>query len=157
MKCRGIYVQSTTMLAGPLHTMARLVLKTWQELLQDVHCVAQINIKLHVQNRPWRINIRTEQIWRVYKAQKKAAVLGRSLWCLCLAVLLTGCALLLFSTTGGRKAAFYSYSIKLRAGYLHLAGGDVFGGKKSSAIQQHMYSLTKLHFSSPSYLPLLFR
>lgn len=157
MKCRGIYVQSTTMLAGPLHTMARLVLKTWQQLLQDVHCVAQINIKLHVQNRPWRINIRTEQIWRVYKAQKKAAVLVRSLWCLCLAVLLTGCALLLFSTTGGRKAAFYSYSIKLRAGYLHLAGGDVFGGKKSSAIQQHMYSLTKLHFSSPSYLPLLFR
>lgn len=54
---------------------------------------------------------------------QKAAVLVNSLWCRCLAVLFTGCALVLYQR---RKAAFCGYSIKRCAGKLCCAGRDDF-------------------------------
>lgn len=88
--------------------MAQLTLRTWQQqLLQDVHSVAQINVKLRDKRQAVVIKkLQRADTRCAHKAPEKAAVLINSSWCLCLAVLLIGCALVLFTATGGEKSAF---------------------------------------------------
>lgn len=43
---RGIYVQYITTFSGPTLNIDTVGLRTWKQLLQDVHCSAEISPKL---------------------------------------------------------------------------------------------------------------
>lgn len=79
-----------------------------------------------------------------------------SFWCLCLAVLLIGCALVLFTVTGGEKQLSAASPSSVAPGNFTVLEGTFFK-ETPSVTQQHMYPLMKLLFSSPSYRPLLSR
>lgn len=142
-------VQSITVFAGPAHNMAQLTLRTWQQLLQDVHSVAQINVKL----RDKRQAVMIKKLQRADTVCSQGPRKSRGT-----------CKFLLVFVPGGpphrvRPCSLHGYR-RRKISFLwlvHQASRRVTSpcwagrlrNKNPSVTQQRMYPLIKLHFLSP--------